>query len=134
MSNPNDTRPEMVSALRKQAFAPDIDPVFQFMETLDSFNPVLPDSVTNYYLNRSGVDAVDPNISKLISVCTQKFVSDILLDCMAQTKHRGLGVTKKGIKEVKYALTMDVLEDVLKEYGVEPLPKVPTITQTGGGK
>uniref|UniRef100_A0A0N5A669 Transcription initiation factor TFIID subunit 10 n=1 Tax=Parastrongyloides trichosuri TaxID=131310 RepID=A0A0N5A669_PARTI len=127
MNPQTNPRPEMVAELRKQACAPEIDVVYQFLDNLNKFNSVIPESVSTYYLSKSGVDCNDKIVPKMIAVSTQKFISDILLDCMTQAKHRGLGTTKtnkKGAKETKYTLTMDVLETVLKEYGIEPLPPV----------
>ncbi|CAJ0582090.1 unnamed protein product, partial [Mesorhabditis spiculigera] len=95
----------------------------EFVNALDDFVPVIPDSVTQYYMGKAGVSNCDPRIVRLISLATQKFVSDIALDCMQQARMKGLGVgpSKKASsnKDVKYTLTNEILDPVLKEYGMK---------------
>ncbi|CAJ0957241.1 unnamed protein product, partial [Mesorhabditis belari] len=94
--------------------------VREFMNALDDFTPVIPDAVTLYYMNKAGIAEVEPRIVRLISLATQKYISDIVLDAMQETRMKGLGhsVSKKTPKDVKYTLTNEVLDAVLKEYGI----------------
>ena len=92
--------------------------VAEFLSNLEQYSPTIPDAVTMHYLQKAGFDSSDPRIARLISLAGQKFISDIVLDAMQQAKMKGLGQTKKGSKEVKYTLTMDLLESVLHEYGI----------------
>lgn len=90
----------------------------EFLNNLEQYAPTIPDAVTLHYLHKAGFDSIDPRITRLISLSAQKFVSDIVLDAMQHAKMKGMGQTKKGTKEVKYTLTMELLEPVLSEYGV----------------
>ncbi|CAJ0587955.1 unnamed protein product, partial [Mesorhabditis spiculigera] len=99
----------------------------EFLNSIDEFVPAIPDSVTQYYMHRAGVDSADPRIVRLISLATQKFISDIALDCQQQARMKGLGVrpSKRSTdKNVKYTLTPELLETVLQEYGMT-MPRAP---------
>ncbi|WKY09475.1 hypothetical protein Q1695_002104 [Nippostrongylus brasiliensis] len=89
-----------------------------FINELEDYVPTIPDSVTQHFMRSCGCDCSDPRIIRLIALATQKYVSDIILDAMQQARMKGLGQTKKGTKETRYCLTNDVLESVLKEYGI----------------
>ncbi|CAI4223669.1 unnamed protein product [Auanema sp. JU1783] len=90
-----------------------------FINNLEDYAPTIPDAVTMHYMNSAGIDCADPRVVRLISLATQKYISDIVLDSMQQARMKGLGQTKKGTKDTKYTLTSEVLEPVLKEYGVD---------------
>ncbi|KAK6031344.1 transcription initiation factor TFIID subunit [Ostertagia ostertagi] len=90
-----------------------------FINELEDYVPTIPDSVTLHFMRSCGCDCSDPRIVRLIALATQKYVSDIILDAMQQARMKGLGQTKKGTKETRYCLTNDVLEPVLKEYGID---------------
>ncbi|PAV86752.1 hypothetical protein WR25_17118 [Diploscapter pachys] len=89
-----------------------------FMAQIHEYTPTIPDAVTLYYMQAAGIDSADPKIVRLISLATQKFVSDIVLDAMQNARMKGLGQTKKGTKDTKFTLTNELLEPVLKEYGI----------------
>uniref|UniRef100_A0A1I7WQG7 Transcription initiation factor TFIID subunit 10 n=1 Tax=Heterorhabditis bacteriophora TaxID=37862 RepID=A0A1I7WQG7_HETBA len=90
-----------------------------FINNLEDYTPTIPDPVTLHYMNTAGIDCTDPRVVRLISLATQKYISDIVLDAMQQARMKGLGQTKKGTKETKYTLTNEILDPVLKEYGIE---------------
>lgn len=99
--------------------------VAQFMNQLDDVSPTIPDAVTEFYMKKCGVESMDPKVTRLISLATQKFISDIIVDASMQAKAKQTGPPpKKGTKDTKMALTNDVLEPVLKEYGLN-LVKAP---------
>ncbi len=64
------------------------------------------------------IQVMDPRIVRLISLAAQKFTSDVMLDAMQQARMKGLGQIKKGTKDTRYTLTMELLEPVLAEYGI----------------
>ncbi|EYC07278.1 hypothetical protein Y032_0071g567 [Ancylostoma ceylanicum] len=90
-----------------------------FINELEDYVPTIPDAVTTHFMRACGCDCSDPRIVRLVALATQKYVSDIILDAMQQARMKGLGQTKKGTKETRYCLTNDILEPVLKEYGID---------------
>ncbi|EPB67346.1 transcription initiation factor TFIID subunit [Ancylostoma ceylanicum] len=94
-----------------------------FINELEDYVPTIPDAVTTHFMRACGLDSsvVEPHsyMSRLVALATQKYVSDIILDAMQQARMKGLGQTKKGTKETRYCLTNDILEPVLKEYGID---------------
>ncbi|KAJ1369065.1 hypothetical protein KIN20_030447 [Parelaphostrongylus tenuis] len=98
----------------------------EFINELEDYVPTIPDAVTVHFMRSSGCDSTDPRVVRnsamvfrLVALATQKYISDIILDAMQQARMKGLGQTKKGTKETRYCLTSDVLEPVLKEYGID---------------
>ncbi|EDV23833.1 uncharacterized protein TRIADDRAFT_26945 [Trichoplax adhaerens] len=91
----------------------------QFIQNIDDYTPTIPDDVTTYHLNRAGFDTTDPRVIRLISLTSQKFVSDIVGDAMQQCKMRSSSQNnKKGAKDKQYCLTMEDLAAAANEYGI----------------
>ncbi|GAA5815087.1 hypothetical protein MFLAVUS_008593 [Mucor flavus] len=76
----------------------------EFLALMDNYAPIIPDAVTDYYLNKSGFDCDD--VRMLLALATQKFVADIATDAFQYSKDR------------KTVLTMEDLTAALSEYGV----------------
>uniref|UniRef100_A0A7S0X614 Transcription initiation factor TFIID subunit 10 n=1 Tax=Mantoniella antarctica TaxID=81844 RepID=A0A7S0X614_9CHLO len=95
-----------------------------FMETLDEFTPTIPDGLTNHYLKMSGIKEPDVRITRLISLATQKFISQIAQDsrqCAIQrTEMQFRDKRDRGYdtKDKRVVMTMDDLSAALTEYGV----------------
>jgi transcription initiation factor TFIID subunit 10 len=53
----------------------DEDELNKFTSTLDQFTPVIPETVTRYYMKQCGLQAEDDRVIKLLSVSVQKFMS-----------------------------------------------------------
>lgn len=51
------------------------DELKQFTKTLDEFTPVIPETVTKYYMKQCGLQSEDERVVKLLSVSVQKFMS-----------------------------------------------------------
>jgi transcription initiation factor TFIID subunit 10 len=47
----------------------------KFSSTLDQFQPVIPETVTRYYMRQCGLQTDDERVVKLLSVSVQKFMS-----------------------------------------------------------
>lgn len=100
----------------------------EFLNQLEDYVPTIPDAVTVNYMHRAGFEDVDPRIVRLISLASQKFVSDIAHDALQHCKMRGSGQSSRKLgKDKRYTLTMDDLSPALNEYGVH-VKKAPYFT------
>ncbi|CAO3621582.1 unnamed protein product [Mucor hiemalis] len=90
----------------------------EFLAMMDNYAPIIPNAVTDYYLNKLDSIVMILNVYKrLLALATQKFVADIATDAFQYCKVRQSGSKKAG-KERKTVLTMEDLTAALAEYGV----------------
>ncbi|KAF8552394.1 transcription initiation factor IID, TAF10 subunit [Imleria badia] len=100
----------------------------EFLLMLDEYEPLIPNEVTDYYLQRVGFDCEDVRLKRLLSLAAQKFVSDIASDAYQHARIRtnaaggraratvsGPGAAKD---KTRTTLTMDDLSAALAEYGI----------------
>lgn len=112
----------------------------QFMLMLDDYKPLIPDEVTDYYLEKVGFECDDIRLKRFLSLAAEKFVSDIAADAFQYARIRtnagpagkpkgpggaGSGAGSAGASAAagqkdrsKTVLTMDDLSAALGEYGI----------------
>jgi len=109
----------------------------EFMLMLDDYDPLIPNEVTDYYLQRVGFECEDVRLKRLLSLAAQKFVSDIASDAFQHARIRtnaqpaarsrqtagdktgGAAGPSAPLKDkTKTVLTMDDLSAALNEYGI----------------
>ncbi|KAF9517965.1 hypothetical protein BS47DRAFT_1325816 [Hydnum rufescens UP504] len=125
--------PEATSATRRaDELARKDRTLAEFMLMLDDYEPLIPNEVTDYYLQRVGFECDDVRLKRLLSLAAQKFVSDIAADAFQHARLRtnavapgrprvdksGAGTTSSARDKSKTVLTMDDLTSALTEYGI----------------
>lgn len=58
----------------------------EFCMKLEDVNTTMPDSVINHYMKKAGFIVNDPKLVKIISIASQKFISEIVNDVMQHHK------------------------------------------------
>lgn len=114
----------------------------EFLQMLDGYKPLIPDQVTEHYLEKVGFECQDLRLKRLLSLAAEKFVADIIADAFHYARIRssaGPGRGKAGAGSSATAaaaaaaaaagtgsskdrsrtvLTMDDLSAALSEYGI----------------
>ncbi|KAM5533852.1 hypothetical protein V8D89_012515 [Ganoderma adspersum] len=101
----------------------------EFLLMLDDYEPLIPNEVTEYYLQRVGFECEDVRLKRLLSLAAQKFVSDIAADAYQHARIRANAAggrsranqpsgTASARDKTKTTLTMDDLSAALAEYGI----------------
>ncbi|KAH9615723.1 hypothetical protein KSS87_013260 [Heliosperma pusillum] len=93
-----------------------------FLSSLMDYSPTIPDELAEHYLAKSGFHSPDTRLIRLVSVATQKFISEVATDALQHCKARQSSIVKdkrdKQQKDKRLILTMDDLSRALREYGV----------------
>mmetsp|Transcript_20951 Transcript_20951/g.50592 ORF Transcript_20951/g.50592 Transcript_20951/m.50592 type:complete len:132 (+) Transcript_20951:140-535(+) len=106
----------------------------ELLLSLSKFHPTIPDSVTEFYLRKSGFQSNDPRVTRIVSLAAQKFLADVAHDALQQTKMRQ-AKDKKGGKEKKLVLTAQDLQATLRAYGVHTTkPETLGLAQPAAGR
>jgi len=95
---------------------------------LDDYEPLIPNEVTDYYLQRVGFECEDPRLKRLLSLAAQKFVSDIAADAYQHARIRtnaaggrsrvNVPGPQSARDKTKTTLIMEDLSAALAEYGI----------------
>ncbi|KZS94455.1 transcription initiation factor IID, TAF10 subunit [Sistotremastrum niveocremeum HHB9708] len=113
------TRQEIDQAAKNRTLA-------EFMLMLDDYEPLIPSEITDYYLQRVGLECEDVRLKRLLSLAAQKFVSDLAADAFQHARIRTnpsgargrapLGLAGKD--KTKTTLMMEDLTAALSDHGV----------------
>ncbi|KAI0923799.1 hypothetical protein AcV5_009249 [Taiwanofungus camphoratus] len=101
----------------------------EFLLMLDDYEPLIPNEVTDYYLQRVGFECEDVRLKRLLSLAAQKFVSDIAADAYQHARIRAstaggraranqLSGPASARDKTKTSLMMEDLSAALAEYGI----------------
>ncbi|KIP10043.1 hypothetical protein PHLGIDRAFT_101921 [Phlebiopsis gigantea 11061_1 CR5-6] len=99
----------------------------EFLLMLDDYEPLIPNEVTDYYLQRVGFECEDVRLKRLLSLAAQKFVSDIASDAYqhARIRSNAAGGRSRATQgpaaardKTKTTLMMEDLSSALAEYGI----------------
>lgn len=92
----------------------------EFKKNLDEYVPIIPDSVLEYYMQKSGVTSSDDKSKKLVSLLSHKFISDI---CASAFQYHKIGQKnaqkdKRFAREKKPTLQVVDVEKALEDSGI----------------
>ncbi|KZT27829.1 transcription initiation factor IID TAF10 subunit [Neolentinus lepideus HHB14362 ss-1] len=100
----------------------------EFLLMLDDYEPLIPNEVTDYYLQRVGFECEDVRLKRLLSLAAQKFVSDIAADAYQHARIRTSAAGGRARAnqppgaaardKTRTTLTMEDLSAALTEYGI----------------
>jgi transcription initiation factor TFIID subunit 10 len=102
-----------------------IKAIHELNKKLEDFQPAIPQELVQYYLRSVGFKSDDPKTLTLVALATQKFLSEVVSDTMAQCKNRQENTLLKdkstgGQKEQKkYTLSIEDLQEALKDYDIK---------------
>ncbi|KAK0457649.1 transcription initiation factor TFIID 23-30kDa subunit-domain-containing protein [Desarmillaria tabescens] len=86
----------------------------EFLLMLDDYEPLIPNEVTDYYLQRVGFECEDVRLKRLLSLAAQKFVSDIAADAYQHARIR----TNASGGRARANQPLTDLSSALAEYGI----------------
>ncbi|KAL1407489.1 hypothetical protein Q8F55_006922 [Vanrija albida] len=115
---------QLFASRREEEIARSDRSLAEFLVMLDGYKPLIPEEVTEYYLQRAGFECSDPRLKRLLSLSAQNFISDLSRDAFHFAKLRVSGTTagrgrpSAGVDRNRVVLTMDDLSLALGEHGV----------------
>ncbi|KOS13935.1 transcription initiation factor iid taf10 subunit [Malassezia pachydermatis] len=96
------------------------------LRLLDGYAPLIPDEVSDYYLERAGFQCDDVRLKRLLALATEKFVADIASDAFQYARIRTNAGPNRSSRpgatardRTRTVLTMDDLSAALGEYGID---------------
>lgn len=98
-----------------------VEQVADILERVEDYSTVLPDSVTENILQQAGFTTNDSQVTRLVSLVAQKFLSDVAYEALQHCKMRGGGKDsgkKVSGRDRKYALTSEDLLVALEDQGI----------------
>jgi len=98
-----------------------VEDLEEILGKVENYKSTIPDNVTETILQSSGLNNCSPEVTRLISLAAQKFISDISYEALQHCKMRGGGKDQKSKssgRDRKYAMTTEDLVVALSDQGV----------------
>ncbi|KAF7684465.1 Transcription initiation factor TFIID subunit 10 [Astathelohania contejeani] len=97
------------------------DPYKKLIKSLDTFTPLIPDVILDHFIEKAGVKQNDPRVKKMISLMTQKFITDVATNAFQYHKifQKAAQKDKQFPKEKKVTLQFCDLEKAFEEMGID---------------
>jgi len=97
-----------------------VEQVAGVLGKVEDYSTVIPDSVTGSVLHQAGFQSSDPQVTRLVSLVAQKFLSDVAHEALQHCKMRGGGKEMKKVtgRDRKFALTSEDLLVALTDQGI----------------
>lgn len=93
----------------------------ELKQKLASYTPMIPNSVIESYLEKAGIETLDENVKKMISLMSHKFLTDVAVGAFQYHKifTKAAQKDKRFGKEKKTTLQIQDLEKSLKDMGID---------------
>ena len=92
-----------------------------FLTNLDDYNPTMPEAVTEFYMNKGGVEVGDHRMTKLISLAADHFLAKTVYEsrqvCLLRQENVANTTTKS--KKRKMAEVTNKTEDTFQEEDLD---------------
>jgi len=116
-------RSEELEGEEEQPFSPlpdSAEQVADLLEKVENYTTAIPDSVTESVLSSAGLQSTDPQVTRMVSLVAQKFLSDVAYEALQHCKMRGGGKEMKKVsgRDRKFALTSEDLLVALTDQGI----------------
>ncbi|KAM0678700.1 Transcription initiation factor TFIID subunit 10 [Binucleata daphniae] len=98
------------------------DEIFnKIKESLDDYIPLIPETVIDHFSEKAGIEYIDKDVKKLVSLLAQKFITDVSISSFQWHKvhQKGIQKDKKFAKEKKITFTLNDLQMALEEKGID---------------
>jgi transcription initiation factor TFIID subunit 10 len=92
-----------------------------FQEKLQSYTPLIPENVIEYYMEKCGISSGDPDVKKAISLMSHKFLTDVAVGAFQYHKifTKAAQKDKRFGREKKMTLQVADLEKALEDMGID---------------
>ena len=93
----------------------------ELKKQLSSYTPMIPDSVIDSFCERCGVESLDSDVKKTISLMSHKFLTELAIASFQYHKmfSKAAQKDKRFGREKKITLQVQDLEKALKEMGID---------------
>eukprot|EP01012_Entosiphon_sulcatum_P027691 TRINITY_DN3339_c0_g1_i2.p1 TRINITY_DN3339_c0_g1~~TRINITY_DN3339_c0_g1_i2.p1 ORF type:complete len:104 (-),score=13.45 TRINITY_DN3339_c0_g1_i2:28-339(-) len=92
----------------------DLESLLALLEDRRAYEPLLPESLLDHYLQQAGLDTTDVKVKRLISLATEKFLHDVMHRAHDYVTHVAAESSDNG----KTELTAEALSAALLEHGI----------------
>lgn len=92
-----------------------------FLTNLDEYSPTVPEAVTEFYMNKGGVEAGDPRMVKFISLAADHFLAKTVYESrqVCLLRQENTATTSKKTQKRKMAEVANKTEDTFQEEDLD---------------